>query len=202
MIRAVVFKVAIGAAALIAAMGDGPAPAPTAPPDVLVEQATLAAERAAMDQLVNYDGVYKGHWRILVPSLAPGRPLSGAVGHRVGPFLAGTVKMMEGKNFSDAGEQTFHGMIVIHYDVPSKHYRLTVFANGKNFETDAVQTPTGYYFEDHNGSNAKRRINIVVTPTTWSEYVEQFDGTSAPVRIFEMTLDRVGPSDWPARTAG
>ena len=174
-------------------------PDPTGGGAVAQEQATMAAERAAMAKLVNYDGSYRGRWKILRPEFAPGRATSGTTEHRVGTALDGTVKVMEGRNLSDMGALSFHGMIVMHYDVPSRQYRLTVFANGRTFETPAVMTPTGYYFEEHNGPTSVRRINIVVTPGAWSEYVEAFNGDTPPVRIFEMTLPRAGPANWPGQ---
>ena len=166
---------------------------------VAQEQATMAAERAAMAKLVNFDGLYRGQWRMLRPEFAPGRATAGTTEHRVGPALNDTVKVMEGRNLSDTGALSFHGMIVMHYDVPTRQYRLTVFANGRTFDTQAVMTPSGYYFEEHSGPTSFRRINIAVTPGAWSEYVEAYDGGKPPVRIFEMTLPRAGPASWPGQ---
>lgn len=167
--------------------------------DRTVEQGTMATERNAMAKLLNFDGVYRGTWRFLVPGLAIGGATEGTATHHVGPFLGGTIKMTEAQSFTKDGTPTFNGMIVIYYDVNKQEYALRIFANGKAFGSKATRTADGYYFEEGSDPNSFRRIYVSVSAAHWTEWVEQHDAGKPVVRIYEMTLDREGPSDWPQR---
>lgn len=164
--------------------------------DVAKVQPLLDAERAAMNRLVDFDGVYAGPWRTFKPDGSISS--QGTTVHRVGPFLGGTVKVMEGRNYSEQGAITFNGMIVLTFDPDAKTYLLHIYAGGHAFDTKPVWTPTGYYFEVA-GPDGKgvRRVIITISPTQWAEQVYDRVEGRPPAKVFEMTLPRVGESDWP-----
>ena len=156
----------------------------------------LSAQKAEMDRLASYDGVYSGPWQIFKPDGSPAE--RGSTVHRVGPFLGGTIKIMEGRNYSSEGALVFNGMMVFSHNVKSKAWKMDVFAFGEAFEVKPIFTDTGYYFDAPGAEpDGFRRITITVTPTTWEEEVYDHHPAKPPVRLFSMKLKRVGATDWP-----
>ena len=175
--------------ALLAALAALPAVAQSMVQDVLAEQ------RAAMQTLAHFDGVWRGTSTIYLPS---GEKRTGHVTHRVGPFLGGTIKVMEGRSYNEEGVLVFNGMMVLFYESATKSFQLHSFANGRARQPKIAMTADGYYFEVPMEDGATRRVTITVKKDSWSEVVQRLAPGAEPVRLFEMTLARAGDSDWPA----
>lgn len=158
--------------------------------------AALGAKRAAMTKLLLYDGVYTGTWTSF--PLGGGRSLGGTTVHRVGPFLGGTVKLMEGRNYLVDGAMVFNGMMILSFDARTGKYPLRIYANDRVIDTEAVMNSGGYYFDVPTPAQSSfRRINIFVTARQWNERVDFHDGNKPAVKEAELILNRVGESDWP-----
>ncbi len=185
-------KAMMGAAALL--LTAAPVAAQNAA-DVARIGPILAAEKAAMDKLVNYDGVYAGKWQMFRPDGSVAE--HGSTVHRVGPFLGGSIKMMEGRNYTPEGALVFNGTMVLTYNATTKAWKMNVFAFGDAFEVKPVFTDTGYYFDAPSTGPGFRRVNITVAPTYWGEEVYDHADGKPPFRVFSMKLDRIGPTDWP-----
>lgn len=156
----------------------------------------LATQREEMSKLANYDGVFAGKWQVFKPDGSVAE--NGHAVHRIGPFLGGTIKMIEGRFYSDPSAPAFRGMIVLTYNIAQKAWKFNVFGMGGSFEVMPTLNENGYSFNVPGGSPENfKRIVITVTPTSWAEQIYLHRAGEEPFKLFDMHLDRVGPSDWP-----
>jgi hypothetical protein len=159
--------------------------------------ALIAAQREAMAPLAYMDGVWRGPaWTIL----RSGEKHNITQTERIGPFLDGSIKVIEGRGYDASGKVSFNAFGTISYN-PAKHvYTLHSYAMGN--VGDFVLTPTadGYVWEIPAGPMTIR-YTAVIKDGTWHEYGDQIVPGKDPVRFFDMNLKRVGDTDWPAAGA-
>lgn len=167
------------------------APAAAQPPNPAALQ---AAQREAMAKLPPMDGVWRGTAWTMLPT---GRH---DVVHteRIGPFLGGTVKVVEGRAYNEDGSVGFNAFGIISYDPAAKAYSMHSYAMGHSGDFPLDVRPDGYVWQMAAGPGAIIRYTATIGKGTWREVGERIAGTAAPVRIFEMNLKRVGDSKWPA----
>ena len=169
-----------------------------ASPAIAQDPATmLAAQRAAMAPLAMMDGVWRGPAWTILPS---GRHEVTQT-ERIGPFLDGTVKVIEGRGYdASSGAVTFNAFGVISFDPATRAYAFHSYAQGRS--GDFVLTPTadGYVWEIPAGPMTIR-YTAVIKDGAWREVGDRIMPGREPVRFFEMNLRRVGDSDWPAAGA-
>jgi hypothetical protein len=175
---------AVGVPAHAAAQGFDPA-------------AALAAQRAAMAPLSFMDGVWRGTAWTLLQS---GQRHEITQTERIGPFLGGSVKVLEGRGYDPDGTVTFNAFGTLSFDPATRAYTLHSYAQGRS--GDFVLTPTadGYVWEIPAGPMTIR-YTAVVRDGAWREVGDRIMPGREPVRFFEMNLRRVGDTDWPAAGA-
>jgi hypothetical protein len=160
-------------------------------------QVLITAQREGMAPLAYMNGVWKGPATITLPS---GEVHAITQTERVGPFLDGSLKVIEGRGFESDGRVGFNALGVISYDPGAKTYTMRSYAQG--FHGDFVITPTadGYVWEIPAGPTTIR-YTAVIKDGKWKEVGDRIAPGRAPVRFFEMNLVRVGESDWPGAGA-
>ena len=171
---------------------------PTAIAQVRQNPATLiAAQRDAMAVFAAMDGVWRGPAWTILPS---GEKHSITQTERIGPFLDGSVKVIEGRGYDTDGKVTFNAFGTISFDPATRAYTLHSYAMGN--VGDFVITPTadGYTWEIPAGPMTIR-YTAVIKDGTLREVGDQIRPGKEPVRFFEMTLKRVGDTNWPAEGA-
>jgi hypothetical protein len=156
--------------------------------------ALIAAQREAMAALAGMDGV----WRGTAWTLTPGGRHDVVHTERVGPFLGGSVKMVEGRSYRPDGSVGFNAFGTISYDPRSKAYTLHSYAMGHAGDFALDVRPDGYVWQIPAGPGAIIRYTATIANGTWREVGERIAGDAPPTRIFEMNLKRVGDSSWPA----
>jgi hypothetical protein len=176
------------AASLIALAGPGIA---QGPPDPAV---LIAAQREAMAPLAIMDGV----WRGTAWTLTPGGRHDVVHTERVGPFLGGSVKVIEGRSYKPDGSVGFNAFGTISYNPQSRAYTLHSYAMGYEGDFALQVKPDGYVWEIPAGPGAIVRYTATIGNGAWREVGERIAGGGAPVQIFEMNLKRVGDTNWPA----
>jgi hypothetical protein len=183
----------LAALALLATVAGAASPAVAQGPD---PAATLAAQRAAMAPLAMMDGVWRGPAWTILPS---GRHDITQT-ERIGPFLDGSVKVLEGRGYDASGAVTFNAFGTISFDPATRVYSLHSYAQGRS--GDFVLTPTadGYVWEIPAGPMIIR-YTAVIKDGAWREVGDRIMPGREPVRFFEMNLRRVGDTDWPAAGA-
>jgi hypothetical protein len=164
------------------------------PPD---PAALIAAQRAGLASLSYMDGVWRGPATVTTPS---GEKQTVTQTERIGPFLDGSVRVIEGRGYRADGSVGFNAFGIISYNPRDKTYNLRSYAQG--MQGDFVLTPTadGYVWEIPAGP-ATIRYTATIKNGSWREVGDRIMAGSAPVRFFEMNLVRVGDSDWPGAGA-
>jgi hypothetical protein len=179
----------VGSTLLVLALA--PLPAFAQAPDAA---ARLAAQREGMTTLASMDGVWRGPaWTIL----QSGEKHNITQTERIGPFLDGAVKVIEGRGYDADGKVTFNAFGTISFDPGTHAYTLHSYAMGQ--VGDFVLTPNadGYTWEIPAGPMTIR-YTAVIKGGTWNEVGDRIAKGQEPVRFFEMNLTRVGDTDWPA----
>ena len=156
--------------------------------------ALIAAQKEAMAPLAFMDGVWRGPAWTILPS---GEKHNVTQTERIGPFLDGSVKVIEGRGYDADGKVAFNAFGTISYDPGKKAYTLHSHAMG--YVGDFVLTPTadGYTWEIPMGPTTIR-YTAVVKDGAWKETGDRIAPGKDPVRFFEMNLKRVGDTSWPA----
>ena len=154
----------------------------------------LAAQREAMKPLAAMDGVWRGPAWTMLPS---GEKRTVVQTERIGPFLGGTVKVMEGRGYRDDGSVGFNALGIVSYDPAKKAYNLHSYALGHSGDFAFRPTADGYTWEIPQGPNARIRYTATIKDDTLTEVGDRIVEGREPLRFFEMKLKRVGDSDWP-----
>jgi hypothetical protein len=154
----------------------------------------IEAQRQAMAPLAFMDGIWRGPaWSIT----RDGRH-EVTQAERIGPFLGGVVKVMEGRGYNADGSLGFNAFGTISYDPTTHAYTLHSCALGYCGDFPFEPRPGGYVWQVPAGPGAVIRYTATVGNDRWREVGERIAGNAPPVQIFEMNLRRVGDTDWPA----
>lgn len=163
-------------------------------PDPAVQ---MAAQREALASLSFLDGVWKGP---ATTTMSPGETHAVTQTERVGPFLDGTVRVIEGRGYDADGKVAFNAFAIISYSPATRAYTMRSYAMGSAGDFVFQRKPDGFVWEIPAGAMTIR-YTAVVKEGVWREVGERIVPDKEPVRFFEMTLKRVGNTDWPGAGA-
>jgi len=159
--------------------------------------ALIAAQREAMAPLAFMDGVWRGPaWTIL----SSGEKHNITQTERIGPFLDGSVKVIEGRGYNADGTVGFNAFGTISYNPATRVFTLHSYAQGNVGDFVLTRTTDGYVWEIPAGPMTIR-YTAVIKDGAWREVGDRIAPGKDPVRFFEMNLKRVGSTDWPAAGA-
>ena len=161
------------------------------PPDTA---ALLAAQKKALAPLRAFDGLWRGPATVVGPD---GRALSLIQTERVGPLLSGTVRLIEGRGHRSDGSVAFNALAVISFNPQDGTYNFRSYAQGHEGDFP-LTVKDGEFVWTIQAGPATIRYAASVKDGVWYETGERTLAGQAPVRIFEMKLQRVGDTDWPA----
>ena len=159
--------------------------------------ALIAAQREAMAALQAMNGVWRGTAWTLLPS---GEKHNIIQTERIGPMLDGSVKVIEGRGYEPDGRLSFNAFAVISFNPATRAYNFRSHALGLSGDFVIAPTADGYSWEIPAGP-ATIRYTAVIKDGTLREVGDRTVPGREPQRFFEMTLQRVGDSDWPAAGA-
>lgn len=159
--------------------------------------ALLAAQKEAMAKLQTMNGVWRGTATVTMPS---GEKRVITQTERIGPFLDGSLKVIEGRGYEPDGRVTFNAFGIVSYNPATRAYSMRSYAQGRAGDFAFKPTVDGYTWEIPAGP-ATIRYTATIISDVLHEIGERVVADSEPVRIFEMTLKRVADSDWPAAGA-
>lgn len=185
-LSAAVIGCALGAAAPLSSAAGAPDSAPL-----------LAAQRQSMQALSAFDGTWRGPARIILPD---GKEVLITQTERVGSFLGETVKVIEGRGHAQDGTSPFNAFAVISYSPQTGKYNFRSHAQGHSGDFPLELTPGGFSWSIKAGP-ATLRYTATVKDGVWHEIGERITEGHAPVKTFEMSLQRLGSTDWPAAGA-
>lgn len=154
----------------------------------------ITAQKEAMKKITRYDGVWRGPaWSIL-----PTGRHDITQTERIGPFLDGSLKVLEGRGYNADGSTGFNAFGTISFEPNTGKYNLHSYAQSFAGDFELKVTDTGYTWEVPAGPSAKVLYTATITDSTWLEVGDRIVEGQAPVRVFQMDLKRVGPTTWPA----
>src|SRR5262245_37860830 len=117
---------------------------------------------------------------------------------RMGPFLDGTLKVIEGRGYEPDGKVTFNALGIVSYSLEKKAYMMRSYALGRSGDFELKLTADGFTWEIPAGPTMTIRYTATVKDGTWKEVGDRIMKDQEPVRFFEMDLKRVGDTDWPS----
>jgi hypothetical protein len=158
-------------------------------------EALIKAQREAMLPLAFMDGTWRGTAWALSPSDEK-RTLTQT--ERVGPFLDGSVKVVEGKGYEADGKVGFNAFATISFNSATRGYTMHSYAQGNVGDFSIKPAADGFVWEIPAGPAMTIRYTAVIKDGVWHEIGERIVPDKEPVRIFEMTLKRIGDTNWPA----
>ena len=182
-------RIAVVLAALLVA--SAPVPARGQAPDA---DALIAVQRDAMKPLARMNGVWRGPAWSLQPG---GERRSITQTERIGSLLGGTLKVIEGRGYDAADRVTFNAFGVVSYNPSTKSYSIRSYALGRQGDFPFTPTDDGYTWETPAGPGAIVRYTATVTANRLHEVGDRVVEGRPAVRVFEMTLERVGETEWP-----
>jgi hypothetical protein len=156
--------------------------------------ALISAQRDALKRLAYMDGVWRGPASTI---LASGQRHDITQTERIGPFLDGSVKVLEGRGYETNGSVSFNAFGVISYQPDKRAYVLHSYAQGLAGDFTLTPTADGYIWEIPAGPNTIR-YTAAIGNGAWREVGDLIAPGKEPVRFFEMNLKRVGDTKWPA----
>lgn len=157
----------------------------------------LDAQREAMKPLAFMDGVWRGNASTLLPT---GEKHEVTQTERIGPFLDGTVKVIEGRGYTADGTVSFNALGIVSFDPGKNAYTIHSHAMGRTGDFAMKPAADGFTWEIPAGPMTIR-YTATVKDGTWHEVGDRILPGKDPVRFFEMTLKRIGDSDWPGAGA-
>lgn len=159
--------------------------------------ALIATQTEALKAFAMLDGVWRGPATVIQPD---GSRLAFTQTERIGPLLGGSIRVIEGRGYDDAGAVRFNAFGIVSFDPATRSYSLHSHAQGHVGDFAFVPTGDGYRWEIPLGPATIRYIATVKDGELY-EVGERIVAGRAPLRIFEMRLKRIGDVDWPAAGA-
>lgn len=156
--------------------------------------ALIAAQRDAMKPLAAMNGVWRGQATTLLPG---GERRTITQTERIGHFLSGTLKVIEGRGFDASGNVVFNAFGIVSFNPATQSYSMRSYAQGRQGDFAFKPTEDGYTWEVPAGPGAIIRYTAKVAGNRLHEVGDRIVGGGAPTRVFEMTLERLGETDWP-----
>ncbi|MDQ3039321.1 MAG: DUF1579 domain-containing protein [Pseudomonadota bacterium] len=180
---------AIGAPAFAAQPAKAP---PSSAPSVL-----LAAQKAALAPLSFMDGTWRGQART---TAMDGKEYVITQTERVGPLLDGAIKLIEGRGYNADGSTGFNAFAVLSWNVQKQAFVLSSHAMGHAGDFAFRPSSDGFAWEVQAGPMTMR-YTTTIKDNTWHEVGDRVMPDGSTVRFFEMTLKRLGDTNWPASGA-
>lgn len=157
----------------------------------------ITAQKESMLKLSFMDGVWRGSAHTILPS---GEKHSITQTERIGPFLDGSVKVIEGRGYDADGKVSFNAFGTISFNPATHAYTLHSYAQGNVGDFVLNLTPDGYVWEIPAGPMTIR-YTATIKGNTWLEVGDRIVPGKDPIRFFEMNLKRIGDTTWPASGA-
>lgn len=158
------------------------------------DPAAMEAQRDAMARLARLDGRWRGTAVYIHPD---GRRYEMVQTERVGPMLDGAVRVLEGRGHGPDGSPMFDAFAVISYDARAQQYVMRSYAGGHGGEFPLQATHDGFEWTIPGGP-VTTVYRATVRDGHWHQTGERVREGAPPERFFEMKLERIGDSEWPA----
>ncbi len=156
--------------------------------------AMIADQKKGMAPLSYMDGVWRGEAWTILPN---GQKHTITQTERIGPFLDGSVKVIEGRGYGEDGKVSFNAFGILSYDPDKKSFSMRSYAQGRSGDFKLTPTTDGNVWEIPAGPMTIR-YTATIKDGKWREVGDRIMEGKEPVRFFEMNLKRIGDTEWPA----
>lgn len=119
---------------------------------------------------------------------------------RIGSALDGSVKVIEGRGYEADGTVGFNALAIISYDMKTQAYGMRSYAHGQVGDFTVTLTTDGFTWDIPAGPMTIR-YTATFKDGTWHEVGDRIVPGKDAMRFFEMTLTRIGDTDWPSGDA-
>ena len=157
----------------------------------------IAEQQWVMKKLSFMDGIWRG--------TATHNGPSGENSHfiqveRIGPMLDGAVKVIEGRGYWSDGTLIFNAYASLAFDVATKTFQMNSHAQGNVGNFVLTPTANGFFWEI-SAAPMVIRYTAKFMDATWRQFGKRIVAGKEPVCFFEMNLNRIAETDWPAAGA-
>jgi hypothetical protein len=153
----------------------------------------IAQQRDAMASLAFLNGVWRGPAWIVLPS---GQKITFTQTERIGPFLDGSVKVMDGRGYGSDGKLIFNAFAILSCDSVQHSYSMRSYAQGHVGDFNFTPSANGYTWDIPAGPMTVR-YSADVKDGVLHEVGARILPGKAPIQFFEMDVRRMGDTDWP-----
>jgi len=140
------------------------------------------------------DGTWVGEGWMITPQ---GERVTYTQTERVGSFLHGNIKMIEGRAYDADGSVRFNALGIISFQHREGTLNFRSYAMGREGDYVIQPTDNGFIWEIPMG-DALIRYTAVISNDTWVETGERIAEGQSPFTFLRMELTRTGDTDWPA----
>lgn len=154
----------------------------------------IAAQQEAMKPLAAMNGLWRGEATTVLPN---GERRTVTQTERIGHLLGGTLKVIEGRGYDRNGNVAFSAFGIVSFNPATQSYSLRSYAHGRQGDFPFTPTADGFTWDVPAGPAAVIRYTATIAGNRLREVGDRIVGSEAPTRVFEMTLERVGDTDWP-----
>ena len=149
----------------------------------------MAAQRQAMEPLAFLDGTWRGPATVWLPG---GQRRELVQTERVGSFLGGAVKMIEGRGHGADGALEFNALAVVSFSPQAGQYRMRSYAQGYSGDFAFELLPGGFVWSIPAGpATLSIRTGAPILPTG-VYFTPRYNGHHAIVRP-PVPTHRLGP---------
>ena len=152
----------------------------------------MAAQREAMARLAFMDGAWEGTARV---EWVPGEVQELRQTERVGPFLGGAIKLIEGRGYAADGTLEFNALAIVSYAVDRAAYRFRSYSHGYTGDYEFTPAEDGFVWKIPAGE-ATIHFAAQFADGKWTQTGERVSADGRSVRFIEMELVRIGGADW------
>ncbi len=117
---------------------------------------------------------------------------------RVGPILEGGVTVIEGRGYGASGDLSFNAFAIVSYDKRREEWEIRSYTDGYAGTFPFEPTQSGYVWSTPAGPDAMMRYTAEFEGDTWYQIGEYVPASGEPQQTFEMTLKRIGDTNWPS----
>jgi hypothetical protein len=157
----------------------------------------ISTQRDAMSRFALLDGVWRGTAWVMLPS---GEKHQLIQTERVGPFLEGSVKVIEGRGYEEDGSVSFNALGIISFNPQTNTYSIRSYAQGQAGDFNITPTEEGFQWEIPAGPMTIQ-YKAIFGENTWKEIGERVSPDGTSIQFYEMTLNRISDTDWPSAGA-
>ena len=120
---------------------------------------------------------------------------------RVGLLLGGDIVAIEGVGYRTNGEKAFNAFAIVSPTGADGAWEMRSYNRGYGGTYPFAPTATGFVWSTPAGPNARNEYKADFADGVWRQTGHYVADGAPPRKFIDMTLERIGDTDWPAAGA-